>query len=73
MGYLIRLGLTGISKMRTLANSEDPDELPHHAAVHHGLHCLLRQKQSSKKKKLEMLTCDPSISTMYHPKFILSI
>ena len=30
----------------TLANSEDPDEMPHEAAFHQGLHCLLRQKQS---------------------------
>ena len=26
----------------TLANSEDPDEMPHKAAFHQGLHCLLR-------------------------------
>ena len=26
----------------TLANSEDPDEMPHKAAFHLGLHCLLR-------------------------------
>ena len=32
--------------MRTLANSEDPDEMPHNAALHQCLHCLLRQKQS---------------------------
>ena len=25
----------------TLANSEDPDEMPHNAAFHQGLHCLL--------------------------------
>ena len=29
-------------KMVTLANSEDPDEMPHKAAFHQGLHCLLR-------------------------------
>ena len=29
--------------MRTLANSEDPDEMLHKAAFHQGLHCLLRQ------------------------------
>ena len=28
--------------MGTLANSEDPDEMLHFAAFHHGLHCLLR-------------------------------
>ena len=31
-------------KTGTLANSEDPDEMPHYAAVHQGLHCLLRRK-----------------------------
>ena len=33
--------------MGTLANSEDPDEMQHHAAFHQGLHCLLRLKQPS--------------------------
>ena len=28
--------------MSTLANNEDPDEMPHFAAFHLGLHCLLR-------------------------------
>ena len=28
--------------MGTLANSEDPDEMPHNVAFHQGLHCLLR-------------------------------
>ena len=27
--------------MRSLANSEDPDEIQHNAAFHLGLHCLL--------------------------------
>ena len=27
-----------------LANSEDPDEMPHKAAFHQGLHYMLRQK-----------------------------
>ena len=27
--------------MHTLANSEDPDEMPHFVAFHQGLHCLL--------------------------------
>ena len=26
----------------TFTNSEDPDEMPHNAAFHQGLHCLLR-------------------------------
>ena len=35
--------------MGTLANSKDPDEMPHNAAFYQGLHCLLRHKQSSEK------------------------
>ena len=37
--------------MRTLAYSEDPDEMPHRAAFHRGLLCLLRQKRFSEKEK----------------------
>ena len=37
-------------KIGTLANSEDPDEMPHDIAFHQGLHCLQRQEQSSKKE-----------------------
>ena len=36
--------------MSTMANSEDPDEMPHKAAFHQGLHCLLRQNRSSEKE-----------------------
>ena len=36
--------------MHTLANSEDPDEMPHNAAFYQDLHCLLRQTQSSEKE-----------------------
>ena len=32
--------------MNTLANNEDPDEVPHNAAFHQVLYCLLRQKES---------------------------
>ena len=35
--------------MGTLANSEDPDEMPWNMAFLQGLHCLHRQNQSSKK------------------------
>ena len=49
--------------MGTMANNEDPDEMPHSAAFHQGLHCLLKQNQSSEKGKqyffLETVTCDP--------------
>ena len=34
----------------TLANSEDPDEMPHNAAFCQGLHFLIRQNQSSEKE-----------------------
>ena len=37
------------SNMLSLANSEDLDEMQHNAAFHLGLHCLLRQNQSSEK------------------------
>ena len=39
---------TGDSKMRTLANIEDPDEMPHNAAFHQCLHCLRGQKYREK-------------------------
>ena len=35
--------------MRTLANSEDPDEMAHKAIFHQDLHYLLRQERSSDK------------------------
>ena len=38
------------SLIRTLANSEYPDEMPQDAALHWGLHCLPKQKQFSEKK-----------------------
>ena len=49
--------------MGTLANSEDPDEMPHNVAFHLGLHCLLRHNPSSEKKKIffKMTTYDHSI------------
>ena len=60
-------------KMLNLANSDDPDEMPHNAAFHQGLHCSLRQKRSSEKKcNLEVITCDHSIYTMEHSKLIVS-
>ena len=49
----------------TLANSEEPDEMRHDAAFHQGLHCLLIQNRSSKKKiQLHfggIITSDPTI------------
>ena len=32
--------------MRTLANREDPDELPHNAAIHQGLHLYFVKKKT---------------------------
>ena len=36
--------------MGHLANSEDPDEMPHKVAFLQSLHCLLRQNLSSEKE-----------------------
>ena len=36
--------------MGSKANSEDPDEMPHNAAFHQGLHYLLRLKRSSERE-----------------------
>ena len=72
--------------MDTLVNSEDPDEMLHYAAFPHyaafhlatfhlGLHCLLRQNQSSEKAILfclEIITCDPLIYTMDNPDLTVS-
>ena len=60
--------------MGNLANSEGPDEMLHNAAFYQGLHCLLRQNQSSEKEIQyfgEIITCDPSIYGMDHPQFIV--
>ena len=48
--------------MGSEANSEDPDEMPHNAAFHQGLHCLLRFKEHSETEihhNFENSTCDP--------------
>ena len=56
--------------MRTLANSEDPDETPLNAKFHQCLHCLLRQYEIC--FFLENITCDTLIYTLDHPKLIIS-
>ena len=59
--------------MSFLANSEDPDEMPHNAAFHQGLHCLLCHEQLQRKNNIfnvKIRTCDPSVYTTEHPKFI---
>ena len=58
---------TGAPYTGVLGNSEDPDEMPHNAAFHQGLHCLLRQNRSQRKNiilVLEIITSDPLIYTM---------
>ena len=60
---------TSDSFMRTLANSVDPDEMPHSATFYQGLHCLHRKEI---QYFLEITTCDLSIYTMDHHKFIVS-
>ena len=62
--------------MGTLANSEDPDEMPHKAVFHQSLHCLLKQNLSSEREIQyfsKIIACDPSIFTMDHPDFIICI
>ena len=62
--------------MDTLVNSEDPDEMQHHAAFHLGLHCLLRLKQYSGTEihhNLENITCDPFKYTVDSPILIVLI
>ena len=59
--------------MHPLANSEDPDEIPHNAAFHQGLHSLLRQEQSSEKEIqyfLEIITCDPQYIQWTIPSYL---
>ena len=67
--------------MGTLANSEDPDEMPPNIGpFHQDLQCLLRQNQSPEKEIyffLEgggggIITCDPSIYTIDHTDLTLS-
>ena len=51
----------------TMANSEDPDEMPHDAAFHQGLFSLLRQYRFSEKEIqyfFEIITYDHVLNTM---------
>ena len=45
--YYINPFHSGYSKQDPLANSEDPNTIPHKVVFPQGLHCLLRLKQSS--------------------------
>ena len=53
VGYFLAIKL--LFEMGTFANSVDPDEMLHNAAFHQGLHCLLRQYQSSEKENLDVV------------------
>ena len=62
--------------MGTFVNSEDPDEMQHHAAFNQGLHCLLRLKQSSGTKiykNLEISNCHPLNYIMDKSMLIVSM
>ena len=41
--------------MGTLANSEDPDEMPHDAAFHQSQHCILKTKSNFTMHKIRTL------------------
>ena len=59
-----------------MANSEDPDEMQHHAAFHQGLHCFLRLKEPSGTEihhNSENSTGDPLKYTMDNPMLTGSI
>ena len=64
---------TGKTNPDILTISEDPDEMPHRAAFHQGLHYLLRQNRSSRNNTMisEIISCDPSMYTMDHPYLIV--
>ena len=61
--------------MSSMASSEDPDEMPHKATFHQGLHCLLRQIDLQKKViKMFLFLYNTCIytCTMDHPDLIVS-
>ena len=60
--------------MSVLANSEDPDEMPHYVAFHQSLSCLLRQKVSS-AKEMQFYLENHNLYNIYnidYPMFIVS-
>ena len=69
--WLFNPSYTSGSKMRTLANSEYPYKMPHHAVFpHQVLYFFAREKRSSEKEThfyWEIITCGPSIYTIDHP------
>ena len=59
-----------------MTNGEDQDEMQHNAAFHHGLHCVLRLKQTSGTEihhNLENYNYDPFKYTMGSPIRIVSV
>ena len=49
--------------MGILANSEDPDEMPHNAVLYQSLHCLLKQNVLQRKNYnifLQIITSGPT-------------
>ena len=63
------VGTTVVTPKCTLANSEDPDEMPHHAAFYQGLNCMVRPSEK-KPVNLDIITCDPKIYTMDRPDLL---
>ena len=75
--FLENILLILISRLKTrnpLADSDEPDEMLHNAALHQGLHCLLRQSIFGERNTifLEMIACDPLVDTMDHPDLTVS-
>ena len=52
--------------MSILGNSEDPEEIPHISASHHGLHLSLRQKRSVEEEIQSRLDC---IKLLIYPEY----
>ena len=66
--------------MGTLANSADPDEMPHYVALHQGLHCFLWPTSFFTERyripymyniSLQIIACDPSMYTLVQSDFIV--
>ena len=57
--------------MGRLANSEDPNEMPHFAVFHQSLYALLRYNRKEDNTFGEIIVYGPSVYIMDHPGFIL--
>ena len=51
--------------MGNMANSADPGEMPLNAAIHQGLHCLLRQSQEEVKDQ-ESIESSTTFDSRHH-------